>query len=93
MRIEYYLIFVLLFVNVIAFVLFGIDKQWKRKGTGKRISEYFLLFWCFAGGALGASLGMNVFRHKNNRQRFFVMVPLLLLFQILVGGYFFFIRM
>ena len=59
----------LLAVNVIAFILFGIDKQRARKHAF-RISERMLMIWGIVGGSLGALLGMQFFHHKTKHKKF-----------------------
>jgi uncharacterized membrane protein YsdA (DUF1294 family) len=56
-------------VNLITFMLFGLDKL--RAGAGSwRISEGTLLAWAFFGGSVGAYAGRAVFRHKTRKQPF-----------------------
>jgi uncharacterized membrane protein YsdA (DUF1294 family) len=66
----------LLFVNVWAFYLMGIDKK-KAKRKEWRISESALFFSAAIGGAFGAWLGMYMFRHKTHKKQFVVGIPLL----------------
>jgi uncharacterized membrane protein YsdA (DUF1294 family) len=64
------LMLVILGINVIAFVAFGWDKRCAtRRGAG-RISERTLLGLALFGGALGALIGQQVFRHKTQKQPF-----------------------
>ncbi len=79
-----HLLIIFLFVNVVTFVLFGIDKQ-KAKERKWRIPEFTLLFWCFLGGALGGLLGMKIFRHKTQHWKFTILIPLFLILQITLG--------
>ncbi len=68
-------------VNIISFVVYGIDK--KRAEDHKwRVSEKALLTLAAAGGALGALLGMNIFRHKTRKIYFRILVPLFLIIHI-----------
>lgn len=57
----------LLFINVIAFFIYGIDKRRARKGQW-RISENTLLGVAFLGGSVGALFGMSVFHHKTRKR-------------------------
>ena len=67
----------LLVINVAAFVMYGMDK--KRAVSGQwRIPEKSLLLAAAVGGALGALLGMQIFRHKTRHLKFTVLVPLCL---------------
>jgi len=76
----------LLVINIIAFAAYGIDK-WKAKHNKWRISEMPLILLAFIGGALGALLGMKVFRHKTQHWKFKILVPLALLLWIAGLGY------
>jgi len=68
-------------LNILAFILFAVDK--KKARTGKwRISEAMLLVSALAGGALGAVLGMKTFRHKTKHPKFYFGLPLILLLQM-----------
>ncbi|MBQ4095272.1 MAG: DUF1294 domain-containing protein [Oscillospiraceae bacterium] len=72
---------VILAINIIAFFMYGLDKS-KAKSGAWRIPEATLLGIAFFGGALGAFLGMKVFRHKTKHVQFFVGVPVMLVLQI-----------
>lgn len=81
-----------LLINVIAFVLYGIDKKkavaGKDKKTGhsakRRIPEAELLGIALAGGSIGAYIAMFVFHHKTKRIKFLVGVPICLLLDVLL---------
>ena len=73
----------LIAVNVVAFILYGADKQKARKKKW-RISEKALLGIAVIGGSLGAILGMYVFHHKTKHWYFRYGLPLILVIQILV---------
>ena len=68
-------------LNVVAFVAYGIDK-YKAKHNRWRISEATLLLMAIAGGSVGALLGMRVFRHKTQKRKFTITIPLALALQI-----------
>lgn len=61
-------------VNLLAVVLFGIDKRRAIKNKW-RISEATLLLVALVGGGVGALAGMKLFRHKTQKAKFFVGVP------------------
>lgn len=65
-------------INIVAFVVYGMDK-YKAKHQKWRIPEAALLSLAFLGGAVGALLGMLVFRHKTKHLRFQILVPLALI--------------
>ena len=75
-------------VNLVAFVLYGVDKVKAKKGAW-RISEATLLLVSFLGGSMGALLGMELFRHKTRHVKFRVLVPLFLILHIALGVYIF----
>ena len=70
-------------VSVITFVMFGFDKYRAVKG-GFRIPIAALLGMAFAGGSVGALLGMVVFRHKIRKNYFYVGVPMILVMQVVL---------
>ena len=61
--------------NVIAFLIYGIDKRRARNGEW-RISEATLLGVAFLLGGVGSWLGMKVFRHKTDHMKFKIGLPL-----------------
>jgi len=71
---------------MIAFVAIYADKRKAQKGLW-RISEATLFSLAFLGGALGATLGMHVFRHKTRHWYFRWGLPLILLSQIVLLGW------
>lgn len=75
------LIYYLLGINLLTFLLFGIDK-WKAKRDRLRIPEATLLTLAVLGGSIGALLGMAVFHHKTKHKKFTIGIPLILLAQI-----------
>ena len=77
------LIIYLLIINIIGFVLMGIDKQRAIRGAW-RISEASLFLTAFLGGALGCTLGMHRFRHKTKHKSFTIGIPALLILHIAV---------
>ena len=71
----------LIFLNLIAFLLFGLDKYLAIHNK-HRIKEKFLIISAVMFGAIGAIVGMYTFHHKTKKAKFYITVPLLLLFQI-----------
>ncbi len=70
-------------MNVIGFLLMGIDK-WKAKKRAWRISEATLLLIAALGGALGSMLGMHIFHHKTRHRYFVYGIPAMLAIHILL---------
>ena len=78
----------LLLINVITFLVFGLDK-WKARRKEKnekvrRVPERTLLLLAALGGSVGALLAMRAFRHKTLHKAFRFGVPLILAVQIIV---------
>lgn len=73
----------ILIVNVLAFLLYGIDK-WKAKRARWRIPESVLLGLAAVGGSIGAWLGMRVWHHKTQHKKFRCGVPAILVAQIVL---------
>ena len=65
----------ILIVNVLAFVLYGIDKRRSQRKM-YRIPENTLLWMARLGGGVGSWLGIKVFHHKTKHKRFMIIVPL-----------------
>ncbi len=68
-------------VNVVAFFLYGLDKE-KAKRHLWRIPEATLLGVALFGGSIGAFLGMQIFRHKTKKAKFYLGVPLIFILQM-----------
>ncbi len=80
------LLYYLIVINVVTFLVYGIDK-WKAKQGSWRISEATLLILAVIGGSIGALLGMKVWRHKTMHKKFKYGLPLILIIQIILIGY------
>lgn len=68
-------------VNVAAFLMYGIDK-WNAKHDLRRIPEKTLLGIAAVGGSIGAYAGMQMFRHKTRKPKFYIGVPLIFAIQM-----------
>ncbi|MEY2982536.1 MAG: hypothetical protein RL562_2763 [Planctomycetota bacterium] len=60
---------VVLVLNAVTFVLFGVDKRRAKLGR-RRIPERHLLGLSWATGLVGGWLGMRLFRHKTRKVSF-----------------------
>ena len=80
------LLYYLIVINVVTFLVYGIDK-WKAKHNSWRISEVTLLILAVIGGSIGALLGMKVWHHKTQHNKFKYGLPLILIIQIILIGY------
>lgn len=76
----------LVFVNVLTFITYGIDKL-KAKRSKWRISEATLLGLAVVGGSIGAWLGMKAWHHKTLHMKFKYGIPVIILLQLLAVGY------
>ena len=93
------IIYILICINVVTFVVYGIDKWRSTSGrllpTGRkkakqgswRISEATLLILAAIGGSIGALLGMKIWHHKTMHKKFKYGLPLILIIQIILIGY------
>ena len=81
-----FLIIYLIFINLLSFILFALDKR-KAQKQAYRIRESILLFTAFIGGASGALISMLIFRHKTQKIKFTLLVPLFLIAHVFLGYY------
>ncbi|WP_196000782.1 DUF1294 domain-containing protein [Clostridium sp. 1001271B_151109_B4] len=76
----------LLLVNLLLFILMGIDKR--KAITNKwRIKEKTLLILCLLGGSMGGIIGMYTFRHKTKHLKFKIGFPVIFVIQLIVVLY------
>lgn len=78
-----YIVSYLIIINLIGFVIMGIDKL-KAKKRAWRIPESTLFVVALIGGSLGTTIGMHVFRHKTRHWYFLYGMPAILLIQIAI---------
>ena len=71
----------LLIINLIGFIIMGVDKKRAIRGAW-RISEASLFTVALLGGALGCTLGMSHFRHKTKHWYFKYGMPAIFAGQI-----------
>lgn len=81
------IIIYLLIINIIGFLIMGIDKLKAIKGMW-RIPENTLFAFTFLGGGVGTILGMYIFRHKTKKLKFIMGMPAILILEILIYIYF-----
>lgn len=72
----------LVLLNIIGFVIMGIDKKRAIRGAF-RISEASLFLTAFLGGSLGCILGMHHFRHKTKHWYFKYGMPAIFILQVM----------
>ena len=70
-------------VNLLGLTSFFIDKQ-KAKRQSWRTPEATLFSIAIFGGSVGCLLGMYMFRHKTQKPKFFIGMPVILGIQVLI---------
>ena len=70
-------------INLVAFILFGIDK-WRARNNAWRISEATLFLTALIGGSVGAKIGMHVWHHKTQHLSFVIGIPMIILLQVIL---------
>ena len=78
------LLIYLLLINALGFLLMLADKQKARKNRW-RIPEATLLTMALLGGSLGMLAGMKLFRHKTQKPKFSIGVPVILAVQAVLA--------
>ena len=76
----------LLLVNLVALVVYGVDKRRAKKGKW-RISEKPLFLVALIGGSVGAIAGMYLFRHITKHWYFRIGLPVILVAQLVLTGW------
>ena len=82
MQVTLLLVGYVIIVNLIGFLLMGIDKR-KAVKRAFRIPESTLFIVALIGGSLGSLLGMYVFRHKTRHWYFVYGMPAILILHII----------
>ncbi|WP_432672376.1 DUF1294 domain-containing protein [Flavobacterium sp. SM2513] len=75
--------FLLLAINVVAFLLMGYDKKLAQNDK-RRISEKALLTSALFGGSVGSGIGMLYFRHKTTKKSYVVKFWSIVIVQIII---------
>lgn len=78
-----YLIITAVVINIVVFIIYGVDKL-KAKKKAWRIPEATLLI-AAVFGPVGALLGMRIWHHKTKKPKFFITVPLILVLEIIIA--------
>ena len=76
----------LLAVNIVTFILYGIDKYKAKEGKW-RISEATLLTMAAIGGSIGAWAGMRLWHHKTMHKKFKYGIPVIIILQVALAVY------
>ena len=61
-------------ISLVTFLVWGYDKA-QAQANGWRVAERTLFALVLAGGAFGALVGMQLFRHKTRKLAFQILVP------------------
>lgn len=69
-------------INIISFIVMGIDKR-RAKKKSFRVPEATLFLLAVIGGTIGSIIGMLSFRHKTRKWYFIYGMPAILLLQII----------
>ena len=77
------MIYYLLAINLITFIIYGIDK-YKSIKHKYRISEATLIILAIIGGSIGAFFGMIIFHHKTKKKKFIILIPIILLLWVYI---------
>ena len=78
----------LVVINLLTFIVYGIDKLKAKKGKW-RIPESTLLLLALMGGSVGAWMGIKVWHHKTLHKKFKYGVPFIFILQIALCIYLF----
>ena len=76
----------LIIVNIVSFILYGIDK-YKAKNGRWRISEATLLMMAVISGSIGAWAGMRLWHHKTMHKKFKYGIPIIIILQVALSVY------
>lgn len=76
----------LIIINILGFLIMGLDK-YKAKMGDRRIPENTLFTFTVLGGGVGTIAGMYVFHHKTKKMKFKIGMPLILILEILIYIY------
>lgn len=71
----------LMIINVVTFIIFGLDKYRAKKNLN-RVPEIWLFALAFLFGSVGAWSAMYFFHHKTKHLKFVIAVPLLFITQV-----------
>lgn len=83
MQFWHYVILYYVIINILACIMYGIDKR-RAERSAWRIPERTLLFFAFLGGGIGSYAGMYVWHHKTRKSRFRLWVPVWLSIHIVI---------
>jgi uncharacterized membrane protein YsdA (DUF1294 family) len=82
-----YIGFGLLLLNVLTFVLYGMDKRAAKEGGMWRVPEATLLLLALLGGSPAAWFARRYFRHKTSKNSFVIRFWLMVFVQVCAAAY------
>lgn len=74
-------LYYIVIINILTFIVYGIDKLKAKKGKW-RIPESTLLLLAIIGGSIGAWFGMRILHHKTMHKKFKYGIPLIIILQL-----------
>ncbi|MFZ5643847.1 MAG: DUF1294 domain-containing protein [Bacillota bacterium] len=77
------IIIYILAINLIGFLLMGLDKSRARAGNW-RVPEKRFIIIAIMGGSAGVILGLRLFRHKTRHLKFTIIIPMILVLQVFI---------
>ncbi len=77
----------LVLINAAGF-LFMLTDKYRAKKDMWRIPENTLLAIAVLGGSIGCLLGMQIFRHKTRKPKFYIGIPVIIVLQAAIYIYF-----
>ena len=78
-----WLFYYCIFINIIAMVIYGLDKLLAIFNK-RRVRELYLHLLSAFGGVLGCLIGMMLFKHKIRKMRFYVWNIIMFIFWIYI---------
>ncbi len=79
-------LYCLLTVNILTFIIYGIDK-YKARHNHWRVRETSLLLLAALGGSVGALLAVYLFHHKTQHKKFRYGLPAILIIQLAIAAF------
>ena len=83
------IILYVLIINLIGFLIMGLDKFKAKKGFWSTPEETLFII-TLLGGGIGTVTGMYLFRHKTKKMKFTIGLPTILISEIVLIIYFVF---
>ena len=82
-RLDYIVLAYLALINLIGFIIMGVDKS-KAKKDAWRIPEKTFFIVSLLGGGLGSWIGMYAYRHKTKHWYFVVGIPAIFFIEVIL---------